>query len=158
MGDTGSLSIGLVLGLLTLKLMTSDAVYTALNFNQKQLPLLLLGVLFVPILDTFRVMLIRFLKGVSMFKPDRNHLHHIIVDFGLSHRKASFCIGTANLMVGLFMFYVIRNFSTMQSTFLLFGVFASGIVLLFLMNKNKGALKWKVKIKNSMLRMFFYIW
>ena len=158
MGDTGSLSIGLVLGLLTLKLMTSDAVYTALNFNQKQLPLLLLGVLFVPILDTFRVMFIRFLKGVSMFKPDRNHLHHIIVDFGLSHRKASFCIGTVNLIVGLFMFFVIRNFNTVQSTFLLFATFTAGIILLFLMNKNKGALKWKIKIKNSMLRMFFFIW
>jgi hypothetical protein len=38
----------------------------------------------------------------------------------------------------------------------LFGIFAASILLLFLMNKNKAALKLKVKIKRSMLRMFFY--
>jgi hypothetical protein len=39
MGDIGSLSIGLVLGLLTLKLMTSGTPGTvALEFDQKQLP------------------------------------------------------------------------------------------------------------------------
>jgi UDP-N-acetylmuramyl pentapeptide phosphotransferase/UDP-N-acetylglucosamine-1-phosphate transferase len=93
MGDTGSLTIGLVLGLLTLKLMTADAVSTSLHFNPNQLPLVLIAVLFVPILDICRVMMIRLLKGVSMFSPDRNHMHHIIVDYGLSHRKASSLIG-----------------------------------------------------------------
>jgi len=158
MGDTGSLSIGLVLGLLTLKLMTADSVYTALHFNPKQLPLLLLGVLFIPILDTCRVMLIRFFKGVSMFSPDRNHIHHIIVDFGLSHRKASSLIGFVNFCVALGMFFVIINFNMAQSTLLLIGVFFVGILLLFLMNKNKTALRLKIKLKASMLRMFFFIW
>lgn len=157
MGDTGSLSIGLVLGLLTLKLMSSGNLSSiALNFNQKQLPLLLLSILFVPILDTCRVMLIRFFKGVSMFKPDRNHIHHIIVDYGLSHRKASFCIGLVNFTVALIMFYVIMNFKILASVFIFLGIFLVSITLLFLMNKNKAALNLKIKIKNTMLRMFFY--
>ena len=158
MGDTGSLTIGLVLGLLTLKLMTADAVYTSLHFEPKQLPLVLVAVLFVPILDICRVMIIRLLKGVSMFSPDRNHIHHIIVDYGLSHRKASSFIGCVNFCVGLLMFFVIINFNTLQSTLLLIGIFASGILLLFLMNKNKTALRLKVKLKTSMLRMFFFTW
>ena len=158
MGDTGSLTIGLVLGLLTLKLMTADAIYTSLHFQPKQLPLILVAVLFVPILDICRVMMIRFLKGVSMFSPDRNHIHHIIVDYGLSHRKASSLIGFVNFCIGLFMFVVIVNFNTLQSTLLLIGIFASGILLLFLMNKNKAALRLKVKLKTSMLRMFSFTW
>jgi len=159
MGDTGSLSIGLVLGLLTLKLMSSgSAGDIALNFDQKQLPLLLIAILFVPILDLFRVMIIRALKGVSMFKPDRNHIHHIIVDFGFSHRKASFSIGVVNFSVALIMFYVIMNFNMVASVFILVSIFVAGITLLFLMNKNKAALKLKIKIKILMLRMFFYIW
>jgi UDP-N-acetylmuramyl pentapeptide phosphotransferase/UDP-N-acetylglucosamine-1-phosphate transferase len=160
MGDTGSLSIGLVLGLLTLKLMSSGNAEGnfALSFDQKQLPLLLLGVLFVPTLDTCRVMLIRAVKKESMFKPDRNHIHHIITDFGLSHRRASFSIGLVNFTVGLLMFFVITNFNILQSTFFLFGIFAASILLLFLMNKNKAALRLKIKIRKSMLRMFFYIW
>jgi len=159
MGDTGSLSIGLVLGLLTLKLMSSgSAGDIALNFDQKQLPLLLIAILFVPILDLFRVMIIRALKGVSMFKPDRNHIHHIIIDFGFSHRKASFLIGVVNFSVALIMFYVIMNFNMVASVFILVSIFVAGITLLFLMNKNKAALKLKIKIKILMLRMFFYIW
>ena len=158
MGDTGSLTIGLVLGLLTLKLMTADAIYTSLHFYPKQLPLVLVAVLFVPILDTCRVMIIRLLRGVSMFSPDRNHIHHIIVDYGLSHRKASFLIGLVNFCIGLFMFFVIINYNTLQSTLLLISIFAAGILLLFLLNRNKSALRLKVKLKASMLRMFFFTW
>ena len=79
MGDTGSLVIGLVLGLLTFKLLAlNTGAYASLSFNRQQLPLFLIGVLFVPLLDTLRVMSLRALRGVSMFKPDRNHYtsHH----------------------------------------------------------------------------------
>jgi UDP-GlcNAc:undecaprenyl-phosphate GlcNAc-1-phosphate transferase len=158
MGDTGSLTIGLVLGLLTLKLMTANAIDTSLHFNPKQLPLLLVAVLYVPILDTCRVMMIRLLKGGSMFRPDRNHIHHIIVDYGLSHRKASMFIGFVNFCIGLFMFIVITNFNVLQSTLVLISIFTAGILLLFLMNKNKTALRLKVKLKSSMLRIFFFTW
>ena len=118
----------------------------------------LLAILFVPASDICRVMMIRLLKGISMFSPDRNHIHHIIVDYGLSHRKASSFIGCVNFCVGLLMFFVIINFNTLQSTLLLICIFASGILLLFLMNKNKTALRLKVKLKTSMLRMFFFTW
>ena len=157
-GDIGRLSIGLVLGLLTLKLMSSGSSIgsSALNFDQNQLPLLLLAVLFVPILDTCIAMLIRAFKRESMFKSDRNHIHHIIIDFGLSHRRASFFIGLVNFSVGLLMFFVITNFKIVQSTVFLFGLFAASIALLFLMNKNRAALRLKVKIKKSMSKIFFY--
>ena len=155
MGDTGSLVIGLVLGLLTLKLLSvADDAYSSLSFYRAQLPLFLIAVLFVPLLDTMRVMFLRLSSGVSMFKPDRNHLHHIIVDFGLSHRKASFFIGFVNFSVALMMFFVIPKFNTFQSLCLLGLMFFIAIMVLFLMNKNKTALRLKIKMKNSMLKMF----
>ena len=155
MGDTGSLVIGLVLGLLTLKLLSvADDAYSSLSFYRAQLPLFLIAVLFVPLLDTMRVMFLRLTSGVSMFKPDRNHLHHIIVDFGLSHRKASFFIGFVNFSVALIMFFVIQKFNTFQSLCLLGLMFFIAIMVLFLMNKNKTALRLKIKMKNSMLKMF----
>jgi UDP-N-acetylmuramyl pentapeptide phosphotransferase/UDP-N-acetylglucosamine-1-phosphate transferase len=156
LGDTGSLVIGLVLGLLTLKLMSSDSVSLVLSFNQKQLPLFLIAVLYVPILDICRVMLLRFIKGVSIFKPDRNHIHHIIIDCGLSHRKASFLIGSVNFSVALIMFFVIMNFNTVGSVFLLAGIFVFSFILLFLINKTKSAVKLRKTMKQVMLRMFFY--
>ena len=154
MGDTGSLVIGLVLGVLTLKLLSvDDTAYGSLSFYRAQLPLFLTGVLFVPLLDTMRVMFLRLTKGVSMFKPDRNHLHHIIVDFGLSHRKASFFIGFVNFFVALIMFFVIQKFNSFQSLFILGLLFLIAIMILFLMNKNKTALRLKIKIKKSMLKV-----
>ena len=155
MGDTGSLVIGLVLGVLTLKLLSvDDNAYGSLSFYRAQLPLFLTAVLFVPLLDTIRVMFLRLTRGVSMFKPDRNHLHHIIIDFGLSHRKASFFIGFVNFFVALIMFFVIQKFNTFQSLFVLILMFFIAIVILFLMNKNKTALRLKIKMKNSMIKMF----
>ena len=155
MGDTGSLVIGLVLGILTLKLLSvADDAYSSLSFYRSQLPLFLIAVLFVPLLDTMRVMFLRLTSGVSMFKPDRNHLHHIIVDFGLSHRKASFFIGFVNFSVALIMFFVIQKFNTFQSLCVIGLMFFIAIMVLFLMNKNKTALRLKIKMKNSMLKMF----
>jgi len=154
MGDTGSLVIGLVLGLLTLKLMAvGDAAHNSLFFNRGQLPLFLAGVLFIPTLDTIRVMLLRFTKGVSMFKPDRNHIHHILVDFGFSHRRASFCIGFINFIVASVMFYVTQQFTIVISLLILILMFFIAFTVLFLMNKNLTAIRLKVKIRKSMVKL-----
>jgi UDP-N-acetylmuramyl pentapeptide phosphotransferase/UDP-N-acetylglucosamine-1-phosphate transferase len=154
MGDTGSLVIGLVLGLLTLRLMSfEDEAFVFLSFNRAQLPLFLITVLFVPLLDTLRVMLVRILNRVSIFKPDRNHIHHIIIDFGLSHRRASFFIGICNFFAALLMFFVIQLFDFMGSFIVLIAMFLLAILVLFLMNKNKAAIRLKVKIRQSLLRL-----
>ena len=152
MGDTGSLVIGLILGLLTFKLLAlNTGAYTSLSFNRQQLPLFLIGVLFVPLLDTLRVMSLRALRGVSMFKPDRNHIHHIIIDYGLSHRRASFLIGSLNFIVALIMFFVIQTFNNLGSLLILGSIFFIAIMLLFLMNKNQSAIRMKLKIKKFVL-------
>ena len=154
MGDTGSLVIGLVMGVLTLKLMSlGNEAYSSLSFKREQLPLFLIAVLFVPILDIMRVMFLRAVRGVSMFRPDRNHVHHIITDFGFSHLKASFFIGTLNFMAAVIMFFVIQRFTFLASFFLLIALFFIAIVVLFMMDRNLTALKLKAKIKRSMLKM-----
>jgi UDP-GlcNAc:undecaprenyl-phosphate GlcNAc-1-phosphate transferase len=47
--------------------------------------LLVLG---VPIIDTFWIIVRRLASGSSPFKPDRGHIHHRLLDLGLSHRQA----------------------------------------------------------------------
>ena len=49
------------------------------------LPLIALG---VPILDTLFAFMRRALTGRSPFKSDRGHIHHRLLDAGMSHRKA----------------------------------------------------------------------
>ena len=52
------------------------------------------SILVVPLLDTLRVFSIRLAKGRSPFIPDRNHIHHLLLDRGLSHRSVTVsCVG-----------------------------------------------------------------
>jgi UDP-GlcNAc:undecaprenyl-phosphate GlcNAc-1-phosphate transferase len=157
MGDTGSLVIGLVLGVLTLKLMSvGDLGYLALSFRAEQLPIFLIGVLFVPILDIIRVIALRLLRGISIFSPDRNHIHHILIDSGLSHIKATFLIGFTNLIVASIMFIVIRVFDTLQSMFTLIFIFLISLILLFILDKSRIAIRWKIKIKKTITNKKFF--
>ncbi len=74
MGDTGSVFLGFTLA--TLAIFSGGKVATAV---------LVLG---FPILDAGWVILRRILEGKSPFKGDLKHLHHRLLDAGLSHRKS----------------------------------------------------------------------
>jgi hypothetical protein len=52
------------------------------------------SILIVPLLDTLRVFSIRIFKGRSPFSPDRNHIHHLLLDRGLDHSNVTLtCVG-----------------------------------------------------------------
>lgn len=80
MGDTGSQFLGFSAGVLAVLL--TQKVNTALSGS---LPLLIVG---LPIIDTLQVMSQRIFKGVSPFKPDRNHFHHKLLALGFDHYEA----------------------------------------------------------------------
>ena len=50
----------------------------------------------IPVLDTLRVMLVRILNKKSPFDADRNHLHHILLDSGMTHLRTSFFLTFIN--------------------------------------------------------------
>lgn len=103
MGDSGSLVIGLVIACLTLKVIAiPDLTYVPAYLFKGRL-IYIAAVLFIPLFDTARVMVLRILDGRSPFSADRNHVHHILLDLGLSHFKASFCLASLNVtMISLF--------------------------------------------------------
>jgi UDP-GlcNAc:undecaprenyl-phosphate GlcNAc-1-phosphate transferase len=68
------------------------AVLSILGAGKIAVALLVLG---VPILDTFWTVVRRAAKGRSPFAPDRGHIHHRLLDLGLSHR------GTVLLIYGV---------------------------------------------------------
>jgi len=52
------------------------------------------AILIVPLLDTLRVFSVRIINGRSPFTPDRNHVHHLLLDRGLGHAAVTFtCVG-----------------------------------------------------------------
>lgn len=81
MGDTGSLTLGFLLAFLGVRL----AMYHPNAPVIDRAIIYPLSILFVPIFDAVRVMVSRSLRGRNMFKPDRAHIHHKILDLGFTH-------------------------------------------------------------------------
>ncbi|MBI2781837.1 MAG: undecaprenyl/decaprenyl-phosphate alpha-N-acetylglucosaminyl 1-phosphate transferase [Chloroflexi bacterium] len=63
--------------------------------------LVALLVLAVPIIDTFWVIVRRVSSGRSPFSPDRGHIHHRLLDLGLSHRSTVLLIYLVCATLGL---------------------------------------------------------
>jgi UDP-GlcNAc:undecaprenyl-phosphate/decaprenyl-phosphate GlcNAc-1-phosphate transferase len=96
MGDSGSLMIGLVNSILVIKFITvADSATVA--FPVASSAAVGFAILIVPLLDTLRVFSIRIFGRRSPFTPDRNHVHHLLLDTGLSHSKVTLCCLTINV-------------------------------------------------------------
>jgi UDP-GlcNAc:undecaprenyl-phosphate GlcNAc-1-phosphate transferase len=75
------------------------AVLAILGTAKVAVALLVLG---VPIIDTFWIIVRRLATGRSPFTPDRGHIHHRLLDLGLSHSQTvlviyGLCLGLAVL-------------------------------------------------------------
>jgi len=102
MGDTGSLLIGLVNAILVIKFL-NISTQAGLGFPPVlAAPAIGFSLLMIPLLDTLRVFSIRIFHRRSPFSPDRNHIHHLLLDKGLSHRMVTISLVSLNVvMVGL---------------------------------------------------------
>lgn len=91
MGDTGSMLLGLLLATSTITLVgrVDPTAVGSATLAPALLPLLLpLVVLALPWLDLLMAVLRRTWAGRSPFAPDKEHLHHRIMEMGHSHRGA----------------------------------------------------------------------
>lgn len=96
MGDTGSLLIGLVNAILVVHFINVSANPVS-AFPVAAAPALGIAILIIPLFDTLRVFSIRIFNRRSPFSPDRNHIHHILLDRGMSHKKVCFILLMANM-------------------------------------------------------------
>jgi len=91
MGDSGSMLIGLVLAASTITLtgqFTAEDLGSA-DARASLLPILLpASILIVPLADLVMAVFRRTRAGKSPFAPDKQHLHHRMLEFGHSHRRA----------------------------------------------------------------------
>jgi UDP-GlcNAc:undecaprenyl-phosphate/decaprenyl-phosphate GlcNAc-1-phosphate transferase len=103
MGDTGSLLLGLLNSVMLLKFLNiaSSGVASQLPvaFLAYNAPVIAAAILVVPLFDTLRVFAIRVLHGRSPFSPDRNHIHHILLDKGFSHNRVTMLLSFAAILL-----------------------------------------------------------
>ncbi|MBK9338996.1 MAG: undecaprenyl/decaprenyl-phosphate alpha-N-acetylglucosaminyl 1-phosphate transferase [Lewinellaceae bacterium] len=90
MGDAGAMLIGTVCAVLALKFIEVNRalpVDAPLHFDAG--PAIAIAALILPLFDTLRVIIRRLLHGKSPFYPDRSHVHHFMLDAGLTHSRAT---------------------------------------------------------------------
>jgi UDP-GlcNAc:undecaprenyl-phosphate GlcNAc-1-phosphate transferase len=92
MGDSGSMVLGLVLSAAATSATTSadpQAFNGVLGSLALYIPLLVpLSVLALPFVDLLLAVVRRVRRGRSPFAPDKQHLHHRLLELGHSHRRA----------------------------------------------------------------------
>ncbi|RGS73702.1 MraY family glycosyltransferase [Mitsuokella sp. AF21-1AC] len=93
MGDSGSQFLGFMLAGISVIGAVKSAATIALI-----VPILALG---LPILDTTFAIVRRYRGGVPIFKPDKGHLHHRLLDLGFSQRQAVLLMYVISAMLGL---------------------------------------------------------
>ena len=107
MGDTGSMLIGFIMSLLAMKFIESVRVLPREHaYKILSVPVFTCTVLIVPLFDTLRVFIIRMSKGKSPFHPDRSHVHHILIDLGLSHLQGTASLGAFTILMILLIFFL----------------------------------------------------
>jgi UDP-GlcNAc:undecaprenyl-phosphate GlcNAc-1-phosphate transferase len=90
MGDSGSMLLGLLLATATISgVGRSQQTPSGGDLAAFSIPVLVpLVVLAVPFLDVVLAIVRRMRKGRAITAPDKEHLHHRLMDFGHSHRRA----------------------------------------------------------------------
>jgi UDP-GlcNAc:undecaprenyl-phosphate GlcNAc-1-phosphate transferase len=97
MGDAGSTFIGYTMGVLTAAFTFYEKDTSAHWLLSLALPVLILS---VPIFDTVAVVYLRVRDGRPIFKSDRNHFSHRLVELGMTQRQAVLTIYLATFVIG----------------------------------------------------------
>jgi UDP-GlcNAc:undecaprenyl-phosphate GlcNAc-1-phosphate transferase len=93
MGDSGSMFLGYVLGGLSVM-----GLYKSITAISLLVPMLALG---VPIADTAWAIVRRWRSGQPIYLPDRGHLHHRLLDRGLTQRQTVILLYLISTLLGM---------------------------------------------------------
>ncbi len=105
MGDTGTLSVGLLLAITLLKFDEINSMIIDSPYQFHSAPAIVFGFVSIPFVDSARVVIIRLSRGVSPFKGDKNHIHHLFLRLGWKQNQVAFLIGS------IVIFIIIINFA-----------------------------------------------
>ena len=107
LGDTGAMILGFMVSVFVIRIvrrMSGTEFPEFLGCN----PAVVLAVIIIPVFDTARVFLLRLIDGKSPIEPDKNHIHHRLLDLNLSHIVTTTVLVTLNIFVVVVSFLLCR--------------------------------------------------
>ncbi|WP_066221426.1 glycosyltransferase family 4 protein [Formosa haliotis] len=102
MGDTGSMVVGFLLAFQAVAFISFNQLNPGSQFYSNS-PVIILAILFFPLLDTLRIFYVRVvILKKHPFSPDKNHIHHHMLQLGLKHWQVTLIISIASTCVLIF--------------------------------------------------------
>ncbi|MCX7953760.1 MAG: undecaprenyl/decaprenyl-phosphate alpha-N-acetylglucosaminyl 1-phosphate transferase [Bacteroidales bacterium] len=98
MGDTGSMLTGLTISILTIEFIIFNQDKSTLVWSVST-PTIAMAITFLPLFDLVRVVIFRLINKKSPFKPDKTHLHHLLIRLGLSHNSVTLILVALQLLL-----------------------------------------------------------
>jgi UDP-N-acetylmuramyl pentapeptide phosphotransferase/UDP-N-acetylglucosamine-1-phosphate transferase len=146
MGDTGSMVVGFLLAYQAVNFINIDFNETFILSNSKVL-IFALALFSFPLLDTIRVIFVRIKSGKKIFKADKNHIHHKLLEYGLSHRIITLLasIFTVAVVSGVYLF---KDLEIHGLTLTLLTIWFLSAVMLDKIKPLTNTLKMKTKVTN----------
>lgn len=129
LGDTGSLLIGLINAVLVIRFISTRSDISQADFPAA--PAVGIALLFIPMADMLRLVIVRMVHGNSPFEPDMQHFHHLLLGKGLTHRQVTLFILGLN---ALFVIYAC-NFQHFGNTILIISMFVMALLVLLVLNR-----------------------
>ena len=142
MGDTGSLFLGYSISVLSLM-----GAYKSVTLFSVVVPLIILG---VPIFDMLAAILRRISHKRPISSPDKGHLHHRLIDLGLSHKATVLLIYALALMFSTAA--ILLSKATLYNTFIIIFVL---LIVLEVIAEFSGIVHSEYKPIIKLLKRFF---
>lgn len=158
MGDTGSMITGLLLAIMTLQFLAlSDTQLQKVLIRPENTFIVTLSILFFPVIDVLRVIVMRLINKRGPFVADRCHLHHIFIDKGLKHKTASITITLSSILVFAVIYFLnfILDSLGLFIAFVLMSVITFYILLL--LDKDASTQVRRKKVKSYIPRWIYEI-
>ena len=118
-GDAGSLFIGFWMAYYLIHYISTAStanLVDVFSIKLENIPVIAISLISIPVLDTLRVMLVRVLNKKSPFSADTNHLHHILLNSGMTHLRTSLFLTFINCFNCVVIFLVEPNFNSKELT------------------------------------------
>jgi UDP-GlcNAc:undecaprenyl-phosphate/decaprenyl-phosphate GlcNAc-1-phosphate transferase len=143
LGDAGSTLMGLTLSWLCVRLSQDSSNHYP--------PVLMLWIMALPVMDTLHLIINRKIRGVSPFKADRRHIHHILLQLDYSPRQVVLILMSLSFMVGAGGIYLWMSGAPEWLLFagmvILFSVYSA---MAYLFKKRVSLRKYKFLILSSL--------
>lgn len=139
MGDTGALLCGLVASILAIEFIELHKEIGDSPYAFKSAPAVAAGIMILPLFDTLRVFVMRALKGKSPLYPDRTHIHHLLIDSGLTHMQATYMLVGVNLLF-IFIVVIFQDMGNLNLLLLILFIAILLSTLLYLISNNRKSI------------------